>query len=42
MNDDKLGLDETVRFLNSCVPKEILIIKENLNKLTDDYNKKLE
>jgi DNA mismatch repair protein MutS len=37
MNDDKLGLDETVRFLNSCVPKEILIIKENLNKLSDDY-----
>lgn len=37
MNDDKLGLDETIRFLNSISPKEIIINKENLQKLTDDY-----
>lgn len=37
MNDDKLGLDETIRFLNSIVPKETIIFKENLQRLTDDY-----
>jgi DNA mismatch repair protein MutS len=37
MNDDKLGLDETIRFLNGLVPKEIIILKENLHKLTDEY-----
>lgn len=37
MNDDKLGLDETIRFLNSIVPKETIIYKENLQKLNDDY-----
>jgi len=37
MNDSKLGLDETIRFLNSLVPKEIVIFKENLQKLTDDF-----
>lgn len=37
INDDKLGLDETVRFLNALNPKEILIYKENLQKLTEDY-----
>lgn len=37
MNDDKLGLDETLRFLNSLVPKEIIIHKENLIKLKEDY-----
>ncbi len=37
MNDDKLGLDETIRFLNSISPKEIIINKENMQKLTDDY-----
>ncbi len=37
MNDDKLGLDETIRFLNSTVPKETIIFKENLQRLTDDY-----
>jgi DNA mismatch repair protein MutS len=37
LNDDKLGLDETNRFLNSLAPKEIIIFKENLNKLNDDY-----
>ena len=37
MNDDRLGLDETIRFLNSIVPKEIIVYKENIRKLTDDY-----
>jgi DNA mismatch repair protein MutS len=37
MNDDKLGLDETIRFLNSISPKEIIINKENMQRLTDDY-----
>lgn len=37
MNDDKLGLDETIRFLNSIVPKETIIFKENLQRLTKDY-----
>lgn len=37
LNDDKLGLDETIRFLNSLSPKEIIIIKENITRLTDDY-----
>jgi DNA mismatch repair protein MutS len=37
LTDDKLGLDETNRFLNSISPKEIIIYKENLNKLNDDY-----
>lgn len=37
MNDDKLGLDETIRFLNSISPKEIIINKEGMQKLTDDY-----
>jgi DNA mismatch repair protein MutS len=36
-NDDKLSLDETLRFLNSLLPKEIIIHKENLKKLKDDY-----
>ncbi|VBB17955.1 DNA mismatch repair ATPase MutS [Yasminevirus sp. GU-2018] len=37
LKDDKLGLDETLRFLKSLVPKEILIFKENLQRLTDDF-----
>ena len=37
MSDDKLGLDETIRFLNSIVPKETIIFKENLQRLTEDY-----
>jgi len=37
LTDDKLGLDETIRFLNSLVPKETIIYKENLVKLSDEY-----
>ena len=37
MADDKLGLDETIRFINSIVPKETIIIKDNVQKLTDEY-----
>ena len=37
LKDDKLGLDETLRFLKSLAPKEILIFKENLQKITDDF-----
>lgn len=37
MNDDKLGLDETIRFINSISPKEIIINKENMQRLKDDY-----
>src|SRR5439155_616434 len=37
MNDNNLGLDETIRFINSLVPKEIIIFKENLQKLNDDF-----
>jgi DNA mismatch repair ATPase MutS len=36
-NDDELGLDETIRFLNGLVPKEIIIHTENLKKITEDY-----
>lgn len=36
-NDEKLGLDETLRFIKSIVPKEIVIFKENLQKTTEDY-----
>jgi DNA mismatch repair protein MutS len=36
-NDDKLGLDETHRFLKSLMPKEVLIFKENLQKISDEY-----
>lgn len=37
LNDEKLSLDETHRFLKSLMPKEILIFKENLQKLTEEY-----
>jgi DNA mismatch repair protein MutS len=37
INDEKLGLDETIRFINGLMPKEIIIYKENLKKLTDEY-----
>jgi len=36
-NDDKLGLDETHRFLKSLMPKEVLIFKENQQKISDKY-----
>lgn len=36
-NDDKLSLDETLRFLKSLMPKEVLIFRENLQKLSDEY-----
>lgn len=35
--DDKIGLDEASRFLKGLCPKEIIIIKENLQKTYDDY-----
>lgn len=37
INDEKLSLDEALRFIKSLVPKEIVIFKENLQKLTDEY-----
>ena len=37
LNDDKLSLDEILRFIKSLSPKEIIIVKEKIQKLTDDY-----
>ena len=37
IKDDKLGLDETVRFINGLMPKEIVILKDELKCFTDDY-----
>ena len=36
-NDEKYGLDETIRFVDSLNPKEIIIYKENLKKLTENH-----
>jgi DNA mismatch repair protein MutS len=36
-NDDKLGLDEAIRFINSLSPKEIIINTENLKKITQSF-----
>lgn len=37
INDDKLCLDEILRFIKSLAPKEIVIFKENLQKTTDNF-----
>lgn len=37
ITDDKLGLDETLRFINGLVPKEIVILKNDLQIFTDEY-----
>ena len=37
IKDDKLGLDETVRFINGLMPKEIVILKDELKCFTDVY-----
>jgi DNA mismatch repair protein MutS len=37
MNDDSLGLDECIRFINGLNPKEIIVEKENLIRLTDRH-----
>lgn len=37
ITDDKLGLDETIRFINGLVPKEIVIVKDELKLFTDEY-----
>jgi DNA mismatch repair protein MutS len=37
MNDDSLGLDEVIRFINGINPKEIIIERENLVKLSDKH-----
>lgn len=37
LKDDKLGLDEALRFIKSLVPKETLIFKENLQKISEDF-----
>jgi len=39
IEDEKLSLDETLRFINGLSPKEIIIYKEKLNKITDEYLK---
>lgn len=36
-NDEKLGLDETIRFINGLNPKETIINKEKLIKLDEKY-----
>lgn len=37
MDDDSLGLDEAIRFLNGLNPKEIIIEKDNLVKLSEKH-----
>jgi DNA mismatch repair protein MutS len=37
VQDDKLGLDETVRFINGLMPKEIVILKNELKCFTNKY-----
>lgn len=37
INDEKLSLDEATRFIKSLIPKEIIIFKENLQKITDEF-----
>lgn len=37
VKDDKLGLDETIRFINGLMPKEIVIMKDELKCFTDEY-----
>jgi len=37
MNDDSLGLDECIRFINGLNPKEIIIEKESLVRMNDRH-----
>lgn len=37
MNDDSLGLDECIRFINGLNPKEIIVEKENIVRLSDRH-----
>jgi DNA mismatch repair protein MutS len=37
IDDDKLGLDESARFINSLNPKEIIITMENQIDITNEY-----
>lgn len=37
MDDESYGLDEAIRFINGLNPKEIIIDKENLIKLTEKH-----
>lgn len=37
IQDNKLALDETIRFINGLNPKEIIIYTENLHTLTNEF-----